>query len=433
MNISLASPHAAARNQSQQRPFAFHGPEGSCIAQGPTTAVRRGTRETLESRINEAFATLPDPRRVSAQGRPSRGVIGGALPFDIDAQDCLWLAPQSIALPPNQDSPWPAPPAKNTATPINRTAPAHVAPEPPARDYARAVEQTLEIMRAQADLPDGLRKIVLARSLQISATTLFDRSVVLARLASDPAATAFETRLPDAQTDLLGDLRAGTLRDPRFLIGGTPELLIQKTGHAIFSHPLAGSARRDDDPARDQANAVALLASEKDRREHGLVVEYILDTLAPECLSLRCPQGIAITRTRSMWHLGTRIEGVLRDPDQPAVLLAAKLHPTPAVCGTPHDRAAALIHTLEPNDRGFYAGTVGWTDRSGDGAWYVAIRSAEICGAQARLYAGAGIVAGSDPMAEAVETGAKFGAMLAALDLPLTTGMIGLPFTNLKD
>jgi isochorismate synthase len=88
---------------------------------------------------------------------------------------------------------------------------------------------------------------------------------------------------------------------------------------------------------------------------------------------------------------------------------------------------------LEPNDRGFYAGTVGWTDRSGDGAWYVAIRSAEICGAQARLYAGAGIVAGSDPMAEAVETGAKFGAMLAALDLPLTTGMIGLPFTNLKD
>jgi len=99
-------------------------------------------------------------------------------------------------------------------------------------------------------------------------------------------------------------------------------------------------------------------------------------------------------------------------------VLAARLHPTPAVCGLPCARAAGLIRSLEPVERDFYAGAVGWCDRRGDGAWYVAIRCAELCGAQARLYAGAGIVLGSEPRAEAAETGAKFGALLAALGLP---------------
>ena len=127
-----------------------------------------------------------------------------------------------------------------------------------------------------------------------------------------------------------------------------------------------------------------------------------------------------------MWHLGTRIEGMLKDPEMPSVVLAALLHPTPAVCGVPMARANALIHDLEPVPRDFYAGAVGWCDARGDGAWYVAIRCAEIAGATARLYAGAGIVPGSDPMAEAAETGAKFGAFLAALGLPPDAGLAGL-------
>ena len=131
-----------------------------------------------------------------------------------------------------------------------------------------------------------------------------------------------------------------------------------------------------------------------------------------------------------MWHLGTRIEGRLRDDSTPSVLLASALHPTPAVCGMPMARAADLIRKLEPVARDFYAGAVGWCDANGDGAWYVAIRCAEISGRQARLYAGAGIVPGSDPMAEAAETGAKFGAFLAALGLPQDAGLAGVARRN---
>lgn len=211
----------------------------------------------------------------------------------------------------------------------------------------------------------------------------------------------------------------------RALIGATPELLLEKTGGRIESHPLAGSARRMADPDLDRQARDGLAQSAKDQREHAIVVEYILDTLAPYCSALGCPQGTALTSTRSMWHLGTLITGELRDPDTPSVLLAAALHPTPAVCGLPCERAANLIGQLEPVERDFYAGAVGWSDlgRGGDGAWYVAIRCADICGPFARLYAGAGIVPGSDPRAEAAETGAKFGAMLQVLGLSSDAGM----------
>jgi len=116
-----------------------------------------------------------------------------------------------------------------------------------------------------------------------------------------------------------------------------------------------------------------------------------------------------------MWHLGSTIEGVLRDPDVTALELALAIHPTPAVCGTPFDEALDVIGQLEPFDRDFYSGAVGWTDARGDGEWHVAIRCAEICGTSARLFAGAGIVDGSDPAAEAAETSGKFTALLRAL------------------
>lgn len=202
----------------------------------------------------------------------------------------------------------------------------------------------------------------------------------------------------------------------RRLVGASPELLISRRGAAILSHPLAGSARRSPDLTEDEAAAQALLTSDKDRREHGLVVEAIMDLLAPWCSDLRAPPGPALVSTRTMWHLGTRIEGRLRRPDEgSAAELAALLHPTPAVCGSPRDRAAELIRELEAYDRSFYAGAVGWTNAVGDGAWYVALRCAEVCGREARLYAGAGIVEGSDPAAEADETSGKFQAVLRAL------------------
>ncbi len=120
-----------------------------------------------------------------------------------------------------------------------------------------------------------------------------------------------------------------------------------------------------------------------------------------------------------MWHLGTRIEGELKDPEALAwtssAALAALLHPTPAVCGTPRAPAADAIAALEPMPRGFYAGAVGWCDAAGDGDWHVALRCARVQGREARLFAGAGIVADSVPALEGAETRAKFNAMLNAL------------------
>ncbi|MDB5368891.1 MAG: Isochorismate synthase DhbC, partial [Roseomonas sp.] len=303
---------------------------------------------------------------------------------------------------------------------LSRTAPAalaggpgqpaarwHLAHEPDAAGYARAVGRALRIMAAEAGQAGGLSKIVLSRSLLATADRPIDQDALLRRLAADPSITAFLVPLPP---------RGGA---PRVLAGATPELLLAKTGGRIASHPLAGSARRQRDATADSAAAAVLARSDKDRREHAIVADFILDTLAPYCRHLAAPQGTVLTSTNSMWHLGTRIEGELKDASVSSAELAAALHPTPAVCGLPRARAQALISEIEPYDRDFYAGAVGWCDAAGDGAWHVSIRCAEIAGATARLYAGAGIVPGSDPLAEADETAAKYGALLAALGIEL--------------
>nr|BFE82385.1 hypothetical protein GCM10020093_049860 [Planobispora longispora] len=208
---------------------------------------------------------------------------------------------------------------------------------------------------------------------------------------------------------------AAPLPGGRTLIGASPELLVSRRGRTVISNPLAGSAARSADPAEDRRRAAALAASAKDLHEHRLVVEAVADALAPYCADLDVPNGPELTSTETMWHLSTRVTGVLRDPDTPVLALAAALHPTPAVCGTPRLRARRAIEELEPFDRGFYTGLVGWTDAAGDGEWAVTIRCAEAAGRMLRLYAGAGIVPGSDPDKELAETSAKFRTMLRAL------------------
>lgn len=395
MNIRLPhSPRHLAAPNLTSAPFSFYGPGGRVAGQGRVQALARGTSETLAARIGDALS-----------GAAPDALIGGALPFDRDGADCLWLCQGEWAA---------ATPPAPAVAPL-KLAGWRLTAEPDARAYARAVARALDIMAAGAGTPEALEKVVLARSLLIESASPVPVDALLTRLASDDSVTAFQVALPQM------DAGPG-----RVLCGATPELLIEKTGRRVLSHPLAGSARRQADPALDRAAADALAQSGKDHREHALVVEAILDTLAPYCDKLGCPEGTCVTSTRSMWHLGTRIEGRLRDADMPAVLLASALHPTPAVCGVPTARAADVIRALEPVARDFYAGAVGWCDARGDGAWYVAIRCAEISGTSARLYAGAGIVPGSDPMAEAAETGAKFGALLAALGLPADAGLVGL-------
>ncbi|KAF1016853.1 MAG: Isochorismate synthase DhbC [Stenotrophomonas maltophilia] len=140
-----------------------------------------------------------------------------------------------------------------------------------------------------------------------------------------------------------------------------------------------------------------------------------MEALSPWCRHIEAAERPSLHATASMWHLGTRIHATLDDASVDAATLLAALHPTPAVCGTPRALALQQIRELEPLPRGFYAGAVGWLDAQGDGDWYVAIGCAALQDRALRLYAGAGIVAGSQPEAEVAETAAKFTALLNAL------------------
>ncbi|MGW0807862.1 isochorismate synthase [Nonomuraea sp. NPDC002799] len=263
---------------------------------------------------------------------------------------------------------------------------------PSPADYVAAVRRVLEELDA-----GRLDKVVLARTVELRSDEPVDLPGLLRPLLGH--GYSFAAPLPGGRT----------------LTGASPELLVSRRGREVISNPLAGSAARSADPAEDRRRAAALAASAKDLHEHRLVVADVADALRPYCAGLEVPGRPELTSTETMWHLSTRISGTLRDPDTSALTLAAALHPTPAVCGTPRAGARRMIETLEPFDRGFYAGLVGWTDATGDGEWAVAIRCAEVAEHTLKLYAGAGIVTGSDPDAELAETSAKFRTMLRAL------------------
>jgi menaquinone-specific isochorismate synthase len=240
-----------------------------------------------------------------------------------------------------------------------------------------------------------LGKVVLARDLNATAPQPIDIRVVLRRLAA---------RYPDCYTYTCDGLT-----------GATPELLIRRDGTRITSLVLAGTAPRGSTVVQDEAIAAALLASKKDTAEHAYTVESVREVLAPLCDRLdidRTPWLLTLANVR---HLATDVSGTLAG-DTSALAVAAALHPTAAVGGTPTAVAMELIRELEGMDRGRYAGPVGWVDSRGNGEWGIALRCAEVTGATARLFAGCGIVAGSDPVAELGETQAKFRPMQDALE-----------------
>jgi isochorismate synthase len=199
------------------------------------------------------------------------------------------------------------------------------------------------------------------------------------------------------------------------LVGASPELLLSRRGALVVSAPLAGSVPRSRDASEDEQRAARLLRSAKDRHEHRFVVEQILDGLRPFTTDLHFEREPTVTATHSMWHLSTRISGRLRDLGTSSLRLALALHPTPAVCGTPTERAADFIAAAEPFDRGYFTGTLGHMDATGDGDWIVTIRCAEVGPSGVRVFAGAGIVEHSVPALELEETDAKMQTMLAAL------------------
>jgi len=202
------------------------------------------------------------------------------------------------------------------------------------------------------------------------------------------------------------------------LVGASPELLVSRQGDVVRSHPLAGTSPRAADPSADARLAAELLASEKDRWEHQITIDRVHETLLPFCSYLDSEAQPSVVAVANVQHLGTMVEGRLSDPPPSVLELALLLHPTPAVAGEPRAAALELIDELEVGDRGRWAGAVGWVDAAGDGSWMVAIRSAQLSGREARLWAGNGIVADSDPVTELEETRAKLDAVLPLLIRP---------------
>jgi menaquinone-specific isochorismate synthase len=265
---------------------------------------------------------------------------------------------------------------------------------------ATAVEQ----IRNETDDADGLRKVVLARSVDVEATDPFVVGDILARLhALFPSCMVFSIE---------------------GFIGASPELLVSRKGSSLRAHPLAGTVARSGDPETDAKLAAGLLASAKDRWEHLLVIDVLDEVLRPLCDELDVPQTPSIVPLRNVSHLGTLITGSLRAADvvnrsaPTALELVSVLNPTPAVGGVPQAKALAVIAALEPVPRGTYAGPVGWVDAAGNGEWAVGLRSARIDGNRARMFAGGGIVGDSEPGAELAETQLKLQALLAAVVRP---------------
>jgi len=259
-------------------------------------------------------------------------------------------------------------------------------------EWATAVaEAVLRITRG------GLDKVVLARDLFVEAASPIDPRWVLQQLAE---------RYDNTWTFSVDGL-----------LGATPELLVRRDQGLVTSRVLAGTIRRTGDDAKDLALAGSLARSSKDLEEHEYAVRSVADALAPHCSSMNVPESPFVLHLSNVMHLATDVAGVSAD-DATSLALAASLHPSAAVGGTPTTDAVALIAEIEGMDRGRYAGPVGWMDGTGDGEWGIALR----CGrfepgrpSALRIFAGCGIVAGSDPESELSESDAKFVPMRDAL------------------
>ncbi len=247
-----------------------------------------------------------------------------------------------------------------------------------------------------------LRKVVLSRMIELAVDNEVDIKALLSNLLT---------------TNRLGRVFYFANQDSSALVGATPEVILSKQGAMIQSIPLAGSRARNKDPVLDFEQGQSLVRASKDLHEHALLVDSIAAILKPFCKALHVPKQPSLISTPTMWHLASSIKGVLNDPMLDSLSLAQALHPTPAVCGSPTQLACETIKHLEGYEREQYAGLVGWMNQAGDGEWALSIRCAKIMQKSVRLYAGAGIVEGSQSNLELSETTAKFATIANALGI----------------
>lgn len=331
---------------------------------------------------------------------PGAGPVAfGALPFEPDAPASL-VVPRVVhgrsadgarwrCVIGRDPDPEPSDPGSSGPPPAAPTA-LHLRTAQPPEEWCAAVEEATRHIAA-----GRLTKVVLARELRVDADRPFDPATVLHRLHSvAPHSLCF---CVDG------------------FVGASPELLVSRVGDVVRAHPMAGTTPRTGDPEADQRRAGELLSSTKNRVEHQITIDAVHETLLPWCSYLDAEPAPSVVTAGPVQHLATLVEGRLSRPAPSVLELVAALHPTPAVGGWPRAEARALQRELEAADRGRYAGPVGWVDASGNGAWAVGIRAAEIDGTTARVFAGVGVVADSDPLAELEETRAKAQAVLGAL------------------
>jgi menaquinone-specific isochorismate synthase len=382
-----AHPHLAARTvraPDVERLTEAFGADGTAWIDGVHGFVTSGVAAVVEP--EQAVASLRAIER-SREDAPEH--VGpravGALPFEGRGR---MIIPARIVTRDGDGGFWRT--TVDSSAPVTPLVPRVVAAAPRPTRYS--IDQRTTFSEWEADVTAALalidsgaaEKIVLAREIVVEADAPFDlRTLLEALCATQPGCIVYA--------------------DDGF-VGASPELLVRRTGRSVLARPMAGTG----------LDADALVRSEKDGREHRLVIDAVREALVPVCTDFAAtgPAPVGLT---DLTHLATTITAHLRDPETSAVDLALALHPTPAVAGTPRAAALAAIRRLEPTPRDRYAGPCGWVDADGNGEFVVALRGAQIDGPRARVHAGAGIVAGSDPAAEWAETQVKLEPMLRAL------------------
>ena len=265
--------------------------------------------------------------------------------------------------------------------------------------FRASVAEAIRRIRAGA-----LEKVVLARRVTVEANAPIDDDRLYTRLcALNRNAYVYRFDLPE-----------GAGLSSSVLLGASPELVLGSRKREIRSLPLAGSTPRGADALSDRAAADALSTSQKDLVEHGYVVQSVGDVFRRFADEVEVAPEPQLVPTPVIWHLGTPITGVLREGASPIELIYA-LHPTPAVGGWPREAAWQAIAELEEFDRGFYAGLVGWMDAEGNGDWVLVLRGGIVQENKATVFAGAGIVANSDPEKEHAETATKLRTFISAM------------------
>lgn len=378
----------------------LHGDDG-LVAWGESLRLPIGVSDLRMRALGHALAAILQTVEVDDRvGVPGSGLVAFAsATFDTESTASVAVIPRRVVgrrdgvtwettIDPIEAPPVKEPPPWDPGVTTDRAR--FAGSSIPDAHWLVAVDKALEAIRS-----GRIEKVVLARDHAVWSKEPFDSGLLVRRL-HERFAGCFTFHVDG-------------------LVGASPELLIRRFGRRVTSEVFAGTAGRSEDAAADEALAQGLASSDKDLREHAYASDSVAAPFAAICDEIDVPESPSLRVLANVHHLATRIEGTLA-ADMPVGELVDLLHPTAAVGGTPSFEATELIRRLEQMDRGRYAGPVGWLDTNGDGEFAIALRCAELSGARARLFAGAGIVDGSLPEDELEETRLKLLAMRGVLE-----------------